>query len=221
MEGVTISTTKSGSPGIRGRHSGTGNVDIDATGVSISTTGMDNSASPGVFASHGGSGNIVINIQGKTTGATTTPSTITTTSEFSFGVDAGQRHTATDGDVTLTLGDTQINTSGNNANGVYVQKHNDSSGTMTATLNSGVTITTSGEGATGVHLLHENTDTTAAGNNVALTASGITVTTARDDQAPGLWASRNTGRGDVTMDVSDITITTETHGPGWNRHFCL
>ena len=208
VKDVTITTTNTQSLGIETEHSGTGDVDISATGIKISTLGMDASA-PGVSALHSGSGNIVIDIQGKTTGGTTIPSTITTTSEGSQGIAAGKSSGA--GDVTITLGNTKINTNGDSASGISVQKSPGSSGTMTATLNSGVAITTSGEGSTGVDLSHENTDTIATGDNVALTASGIKVTTA-GSKAHGFWARREAGQGDVTMDISNSTIITESTG---------
>ncbi len=223
LDDIAITTT-GGAPtvtdnhavGVLVEHTGDGDVDIDATGVSISTTGGSDAGSPfseGVKASHTGNGDIDITIEGKTTGSTTTPSTITTTTAHSHGVWAQQDIATgkTGGDIAIVLGDTQINTSGG-ANGVYAQQGGRSRGMLTATLNSGVTITTKG---TGVFMSHENTDTDAVDENgnplsydVTITAQGITVRSS----GHGIRANRQSGRGDVTIDVDGSTIIAEENG---------
>lgn len=103
----TISTAGSDARGIYGKHTGTGNVDIDVTGVSIST-GNAGGFNDGVFAEHTGTGNIDINIQGRTTGGTTTPTTITTQS--GAGVHAWSFQAK--GSVRVTVSDATLNTAG-------------------------------------------------------------------------------------------------------------
>ncbi len=212
LENIEITTTggvTGPARGIHVEHTGTGDVDIDARGVSISTSGSDNSDSNGVDVVHVGDGNIDITIEGKTTEATTTLSTITTTSLHSDGVFAYQDPATgkTGGDIAITLEDVQINASGERGSGVEGRLSATSSGTLTATLNSGVTIISH---ATGVGLTHENTDTDAVANDVALVlqGEGIVVTT-KGDGVRGLHVSRETGRGETSIDVDGSTITTE------------
>ncbi|MCY3802987.1 MAG: hypothetical protein OXG06_01085, partial [Gammaproteobacteria bacterium] len=218
VEDVTVTTTSIGSDagGIHAQHSGTGNIDIDATAVSISTAGTDASgtdvSAEGVEAIHTGTGNITINVQGKTTGATTTPSTITTTTTRSRGIFAEQNPATgkTGGDIDITLRDTQINTGGDQATGLdIVQRTAQSSGAITATLNSGVTITTGGEDSYGVLLDHKgNVDNTS--RDVTLTAGEIAVRTTGEN-AFGFWVRRQDGDGDVTINADGSEITTENN----------
>ncbi len=230
LEDIAISST-GGAPvdttaqakGVLVDHTGTGDVDIDVTGVSISTTGSDTAASEGISAKHSGDGDIDINIKGKTTGTTTTPSTITTTTLNSRGVwaqqfnkrDMSNMAVPTSGDIAITLGDTQINTSGQTGHGVYAQIQSKNKGTLTATLKPDVTITTSGSSAIGVFLANENDSTKAVDENgdplsydVTLVARGITVNTT-GNSGYGLRAVREFGDGDVTINLDGSTITTE------------
>ncbi len=228
LEDITITTT-GGAPslttgsamGVRVEHTGTGDVDFDATAVSISTTGgADAINSEGVFAKHSGDGDIDIAIEGKTTGTTTTPTTITTTSLLSHGIFARQFTTpvdsgtpvATSGDIAITLEDTEINTSGESALGIYALIDHKNCGSLTATLNSGVTITSRGVGGVGVWLSNENDTKNAvdSSNNplsydVTIAAQGITVRT----NGAGLHGRRINGDGDLTINVDGSTITTE------------
>ena len=57
----TISTTGPQARGIEGSHSGTGDVDIDVTGVEITTT---NTGSEGIYGSHSGAGDVDIDATG-------------------------------------------------------------------------------------------------------------------------------------------------------------
>lgn len=222
VEDTTITITGAQAGGILGQHSGSGNIDIDATAATISTTGTATvgvSGAEGIFAAHTGTGDITVNIQGKevtdetTMMTTTTASTITTTGPWAHGVSAQQSPGTgkTGGGIAITLEDTQITTGGSSAAGIHGRNQSSSSGALTATLNSGTTIRTTGAGAHGVHLTHENIDTTATGNDATLTADGITVTTT-GAQSYGLWANKIIGRGDVTIAVTDSTITTENTG---------
>ena len=216
MEDITITATggtavnAGAANGVRVEHTGDGNVDIDAKGVGISTMGSTLSSSEGVLATHTGIGDIGITIEGKTTGTTTTPSTITTTTDNSRGIYIQQTPLTgkTGGNIAITLGDTQINTGGAGAHGVHSQIKSRSSGTLTATLNSGVTITTQGSSASGVYLTHGGGDAAAVDNDVTLTAQGITVRTT-GDSSYGLQANREAGRGDATINTDRSTITTE------------
>ena len=210
LEDIGITTT-AGATGaadaVRVDHSGAGNVDIEATGVSISTSGSPTLHDHGVSAMHTGTGNIDITINGKKAGTTTTPSTITTTSQHSNGVHAQQDPATgeTGGDIAITLGDVQIDTSDGGNAGVRAQHKPTSSGTLAVTLNPGVTITSK---ENGVSLSHENSDPAAVDNDLTLIAQGITVRT-KDDLARGFLVSRQFGRGEVTVDVDGSTITTE------------
>ena len=222
VEDIAITTT--GAPATSGEakgifveHSGTGYVDIDLTGVSISTQGSDTTGSDGVFATHSGSGNIDLTIEGKTTGSTTTPSTITTIKPQARGIfaqkangsDSGGELIETSGNVTITLDDIRINTGAGGAAALYAQLQSKNSGTLTATLKSGVDITTQGSG---VILTNENDSKDAVDENgvplsydVTLVAQGIAVRSV----VQGLRADRQNGDGDITIDVDGSTITTE------------
>ena len=229
LEAITITTTggvpsvtTGGAVGVRAEHTGTGDVDIDATGVSISTTGsseIGSLASHGVMATHAGDGDIDIDIEGKTTGTTTTPTTITTTATAAYGISAqqltpftGGTQQATSGNIAITLEDTQINTSGVSATGIFARIDPKNSGSLTATLNSGVTITSSGIGSGAVYLSNDNDtkDAVDSSNNpisydVTIAAQGITVRTS----GSGLHARRINGDGDITINVDGSTIITE------------
>ena len=216
LEDIAITTTSgttSSAEGVRVEHTGTGDVDIDATGVSLSTMGSDSSASDGVYVRHSGGGNIDISIEG----TAAKPSTVTTTARLSYGIYAQKFSTTiegtsfpkqTSGNIAITLGNTRIDTSGE-VPAVYAQKQRWNSGLLTATLNSGVTITTQGDRASGVYLQHQNEEILALDNDVTLTGNGTTTVTTTGDRSHGLRAVRSSGRGDVTIDVDRITITTE------------
>ena len=130
--------------GVYVEHSGDGDVDVAATGVSI-TTGSVSKLSRGVYATHTGTGNISLAITGSS-------STITTTTDASAGVTASvsPEMSKTGGNIAVKLGNTRINTSGALASGVDVSHGSRSSGTLTTILNSGVAITTQGDGSYGV-----------------------------------------------------------------------
>ena len=212
LEDIEITTTggTTGSAGgVRVERTGDGDVDIDAARVSLSTTGSDSRASDGVHVRHEGSGDINISFEG----TAAKRSTVTTTAGRSHGIYARKRSSRiggslkqTSGNIAITLGNTRIDTSGE-VPAVYAEKDIGSSGMLTANLNSGVTITTQGQGASGVHLAHMNNEVGALDNDVTLTANGITIETAGDN-GHGLQAARRTGRGDVTIDVDRSMITT-------------
>ncbi len=212
VEDITITTTGDTSGGIHAEHSGTGDVDIDATAVGISTTGAWFLSPSGVSVEHKGTGNITIGIQGKAAGMHTTPSTITTTKDNISGIWIQQAPSTgkTGGNIAITLEDTQINTAGRSAYGVYAQQRGGlhGRGTLTATLNSGTTIATTGHGAIGVVLTHENRNPATSGDNVALTAGEVTVRTS-GDRSHGLWVKREHGHGKVIINVDGSSITTE------------
>ncbi|MCY3803962.1 MAG: hypothetical protein OXG06_06125, partial [Gammaproteobacteria bacterium] len=216
LDGVAISTEDANEDGIKATHAGgtsttSADITIDVTGTStnktISTTGAE---SEGIHGRHTGTGDITINIEGKTTGMTTTPSTITTTTTLSHGIIAEQKPPAmvtAGGDIDITLGDTQISTDGPSARGVSAFQNRESRGAVTATLNPGVTITTTGMQGVGVHLVNlsdkDNTrrDTTLTANEVAVTTEG--------DGARALWVQRVHGDGAVTIDLDGSMITTK------------
>ena len=257
----TISITTAGRDGIFGKHTGTGNVDIDVTGVGISTGGI---VSRGVAGEHTGTGNIDITVKGTTISTTADDSVgvygkhtgsgdgdiditvkhaaITTKGNgagggiqvFREGTGSGDidltlehtkittgddtvdpvtgsnnhgihvQHTGTgSGDIGITLGHTGITTKGDNADGIFVQHR--SKGHITLDLNPGVTLDTTGSG---IFINQQNGDT-ATKSNVILNARGITVRSGRR----GLWAQRESGWGDVIMDIRDsAVITTGNNG---------
>ena len=130
----TISATAIGASqttGISGAHTGTGDVDIDVTGVGISTAGA---SGWGVHGSHTGTGNVDITIEGTTTGRT-----ISTTGAQAHGVFG--EHSGT-GNVDIDLEDIAITTTGlmsGNTEGVRVEHTGDGNVAIDAT---GVSIST-------------------------------------------------------------------------------
>ncbi len=191
VEDITITPTGSSSLGIYSKHTGTGDMNINATGISILTGGVGNGSQHGVSAQHDGTGNIVIDFRGKTTGTTTVPSTITTGggTMVSSAISAQRNPSANSmtGNITITLEDTEITSSNKQNAGVgdgYYAVYGHlwgGRGTVTATLNSGTIITTTGRSGTGVHLTNATgrlPDGMARTSNVVtLTAGAVTVKT--------------------------------------------
>jgi len=67
--GSSISTSGDGAPGIEGRHSGTGDIDIDVAGSTVTTTGgrgTQFSLPHGVYGHHDGTGDIDIDVTSST-----------------------------------------------------------------------------------------------------------------------------------------------------------
>lgn len=195
-------------------------IDIDLSGIDLDTTGDSNDANArektAVFLqSEIGNTSVNLDITGKTTGGATTPSTIDTTGNWAHGIYARHKKTASAGPVTITLTDTQINTSGTLSKGL--EGRNDGYGDLTATLNPGVTIGTTGDNSTGIRLEHTN-DSSTHDDDIVLNARGITVTTqgTAGGRAANLsfpvWATRSQGPGDVRLDISDSTLSSTGDG---------
>ncbi len=195
-------------------------IDIDLSGIDLDTTGDSNDSNArektAVFLqSEIGNTSVNLDITGKTTGGTTTPSTIDTTGNWAHGIYARHKKTASTGPVTITLTDTQINTSGTGSKGL--EGRNDGYGDLTATLNPGVTIGTTGDNSTGIRLEHTN-DSSTHDDDIVLNARGITVTTqgTAGGRAANLsfpvWATRSQGPGDVRLDISDSTLSSTGDG---------
>ena len=200
----------------------TGNIDIDVSGIDIDTTADEghqgtNDGGHGIILIHEGSGNIDLNIAGTTTGGTTTPSTIDTTGDNAQGIVLWHHdqnlNNGRAGNVTVTLSDTEINTSGSgNIGQLGIWARNSGNGDLTANLNPGVTISTNGNNSTGIRLLGDNF-VANQDNDVILNARGITVTTQGGGSlSNAIWAERQGGRGDVRLDVRDSTLSTTGDG---------
>ena len=198
----------------------TGNIDIDVSGIDIDTTADEGSAGTndgghGVILKHEGTGNIELDITGTTTGGTTTPSTIDTTGDNAKGIVLWhvdlQTNNGRAGNVTVTLSDIEINTSGSGATGQQgIYARNSGNGDLTVNLNPGVTISTNGNNSTGMYLVQ---DSVVGDNDVILNARGITVTTQGGGTlSNAIWAERITGRGDVRLDIRDSTLSTTGDG---------
>ena len=184
--------------------SATDAITIDVDGIDIDTS-AESASGHGVYAIHEGSGDIDLDISGTTIDLTKTPSMIDTTGRHADAI-LGQ-HTGTTGAITITVEDAQITTTGAGARGIHGQ--NRAIGKMEINLGPGVVINTQGDDAIGVQLNQQNAD--ASASHVILTADKVTVTT-RGARAHGLFASRETGLGDVRMTIDDSTITTQHMG---------
>ncbi len=187
----------------------TSDIDIDAAGVDIDLVdgGLFDG---GVYAVHMGNGKLEISVSGRTTGGTTTPSTIDTTGNF-IGYSGVHGLHMGDGALNVTLQDTEISTRGRSSHGLYTQHQGN--GDITVDLRSGVTIDTMGDVAVGVFLSQGNSDA-AQKNDATLMASGISIVT-EGMGADGIWVTREGGLGDARATVRDSTITTkggEAHG---------
>ena len=187
----------------------TANIDIDLTSIDIDES-ADGTSGHGVYLLHGGMGNIELNI----TGTATAKSTIDTTGNNAnavavyHSIQGGTPGSV--GTVTATLANTEINTAGSSAIGIWAR--NDGNGDLTVNLNPGVTIGTTGNNSTGVHLAQENT-VAGQDNDVILNARGITVTTQGGGSlSNAIWVERLVGRGDVRLDVRDSTLSTTGDG---------
>ncbi len=196
----------------------TGNIDIDVVGLDIDTTADEgsqgtNDGGHGVILKHEGSGNIELDIAGTTTGGTTTPSTIDTTGDSAVGIVLWhvdlQSSNGRSGNITATLSDTEINTSGAGSTGAQgIWARNSGNGHVTLNLNPGVTIGTGGSNATGVYLVSDNA-VANQNNDVILNARGITITTQGGGTLSNtIWAERIVGPGDVRLDIRDSTLST-------------
>ncbi|MXZ80316.1 MAG: autotransporter outer membrane beta-barrel domain-containing protein, partial [Gammaproteobacteria bacterium] len=181
----------------------TRDIDIDADGVDMDPTGEQES---GVSAEHGGSGNIDINISGSTAGGVTTASTIDigTTGRLADGIFAN--HFGTAGTITITVEDTEITTTvghSTSAGGTGISALNRARGNLVIDLNPGTVIDAAGYGVVADHQNKAASDADYGGSDVVLTADGVAVMSG----GIGFWARRESGPGDVTIDVRDSTVT--------------
>ena len=188
-------------------------IDLDITGIDIDTTANSIGSSTdgnGVTATHAGTGDIDITIGEKTTGSTTTPSTIDTTGNRARGIVA--KHSGT-GVIGITLDDTEISTVSNkgHSSAYGLEAEHTGDGNITVDLNPGVTIDT--QHSLGVRLCHASTSNTE--NNITLTADDITVNVGKatnvGSSIHGIYAKQESGNGHVRMTLSGSTVTTHAN----------
>ena len=173
----------------------TDDIDIDASGIDIDV-GSPNTSAHGIWANHGGTtGDIDIRISGTTVGDTTTPSTIDV---IANGITADRNVFDTAGNVTITVRDTEITTT--NGHGVYGLNYGN--GKMEVNLEPGVTINAN---SVGVFVLQGSQDLSESYHAI-LDAEGVSITTT---SSHGIEVSRQSGMGDVRMDLRDGQTTTK------------
>ena len=139
----------------------TSDIDIDASGVDIDTSG---SLEPGIYGFHQGTGNIDIDVSADVSGEQPVRSTIDTNSTGVYGYHQGT------GNVDITVQSTDITTTGTISYGIHAHTDMDNVGdiTITATDN---TITTSGTHSRGIYAQNEGP------GNITITATDNTITT--------------------------------------------
>ena len=202
FDGVDISTTTANQSGTAvevwkaktSMGSSTGNIDVDFTNGSVTTTG-DNAT--GINAVNEGTGDIKINVEDSTFSTTSrsvygtananididvSDSTITTKQISAEGV-GGQ--IAKTGDLDIDLKDTDVTTSGTSSNGVAGYFIDQGGATPTGTLDIGIvggTISTSGVAANAVEASHGGSgDINVNINGATLKTTGITITDPNDN----------------------------------------
>ena len=139
----------------------TSDIDINASGVDIDTSG---SLEPGIYGFHQGTGNIDIDVSADVSGEQPVRSTIDTNSTGVYGYHQGT------GNVDITVQSTDITTTGTHSYGIHADTDMDNVGdiTITATDN---TITTSGTHSRGIFAQNEGP------GNITITATDNTITT--------------------------------------------
>ncbi len=232
--GSSVSTSGDGAPGIEGRHSGAGDIDIDVKGSTVTTTGGEgagNTIPHGVYGHHDGAGDIDIDV---------TSSTV----EVSTGHGIFGRHES-DGDIRLRVRDSTVTGAGDTATslfgaGVYGWLSGDGdividvSGSLVAGaggLGYGIvgrhegtgaidlrvraaTVTGSGDSGHGIYGYHGNGDgTNAGGINIAI--SGGSKVTTSGEGARGVYGQHE-GAGDINIAISggSSVSTTGTNAEG-------
>ena len=181
------------SKGIRGtiETTGNGDIDIEATEVTITTT------SHGIHGSNYGSGNVKI----------TSGSSITTTGSGAFGIYGWINSTSSDGDITLRFTGGSIETMDTESYGIV--GYNQGTGDVSIDMSDG-TITTNGSNAYGIYGLHQGT------GNVSIDMSGGRITTTGSG-AHGILGRINStsSDGDITLRFTGGSIETKgttSHG---------
>lgn len=168
ISGVTISDiTGIAAPGIRAKHLGTGNIDIESEMSTITTSGdVAVGSNAGIEAIHEGSGNIEIDSDSDS---------ITTTGQMrAFGIYAD--HKGASGDVIVRTNSTDIHTRGHNSNdGIIAVSTAD--GKLNVDITGGSITTTV---SVGVHLWHEYTGDGQAGPTTLDIRGNASITTLGD-----------------------------------------
>ena len=230
----TISTSGARSEGIHGKHTGTGDVDIDVTGVGIATTG---DGASGVYGEHTGTGNVEITIKGTTTGNTISTMgsylitdfsphgvygkhtgagvvdidvdgvTITTTENSAIAVRGNHRGTGAN---RISVSGGTLKTSGLNAHAIYGTRSSNS-GNIHLEVTGMSSITTEGNQAIGVHGYNSG-----GTGNVDIDFTGSSAVTKGAHGASAIKGQIDSGgSGDIDIEVRNATLTTEG---GTNSH---
>ena len=218
--GSTVSTTGAGAPGIEGRHSGTGDIDIDVAGSTVTTTGgtsTGNTVPHGVYGHHDGTGDIDIDV---------TSSTV----DVSTGHGVYGRHES-DGDIRLRVRDSTVTGTGVLAEsllgtGVFGWLSGtgdivvDVSGSLVigADLGYGIvgrhegtgaidlrvratTVLGSGDGGHGIYGYHEGT------GDIGIAISGGSSVLTSGENARGVYGQHG-GAGDINIAISGSSVRT-------------
>ena len=193
-----------GSIGIAVNSASIGKLDVDIQGGSITANG---GSSTGVLVWHAyqGTGDA-----GPTTLDINDNAAITTLGDYSEGVLIFRR---SDGQNILNLKDVTIGTMGIQSFGVRAEQDfnfdRDIVGDVEVNMLGGVSITTEGQTAHGVYVVHAG-ENTAVQSDVVVKARGRNTVTTSGKGAHGLYGvHRNVGAGKVRMDLRDIAITTK------------
>ncbi len=210
VAGVDIDTTEGGVHGIKASHAGTGNIEIDVTSADdgelqaseITTTGGTVTIpSHGIDVLHTGTGDVNVRVETGTTFSV----------EKSYGIYVDRQDGS--GEVTIDVDSASFTARGDElddnvpgsahipAGGVFVWRRGAGTGDVRVTLKDTMMVT-EGWSATGVTVRHQGTDEASTFINAednSITVSGF--------EAVGIYASRESGEGDLNVSVRGGSIT--------------
>ena len=201
--GGTITTTGPGAKGVYGNHSGSGDIDINATSVVITTeyTGADGNRLPhGIYGEHSGTGSLDIEVIG---------GGITTKDSFSDGVAAA--HAGESGDVTIHVQGAILkteSTEGSATESDGIEAVIEGAGVIDIDV-SGATIETAGSESEGITTRRSKPGSEGAINVDVTGGTRIETSGAMSDGIYGSFSSDTTG--DLFINVRDSGIETNSY----------